>query len=664
MAVITVSQLAAAIRVGSTTLETAQVTRLLNVANTLVNEFASGAPEAIKNEAIVRVVGYLYDSPTTSKDGGYSNVLSNSGAGALLLPYRVHRAGSVTADAVAAANVAVGDDTNPVTDVTLIGSTLTITYQDGSTVAYTLAGGTSGSGTVSLSTRLPGAPVAMRLGWSQSRTFVEGTFIRANDHPIDGAAVGTSAGVIAPPFPPALSSDPTLYLAIWLAGNPDVQGIDRSGFTDGEDSIEFFPVVDRQALTVDSVSGYYYPSDSREVPIVGEDIISIFLGGGDLILGDSAVEEWAKTGNTVQIPLSRLGNAPNSGGSGTIADGSITTAKIDSLAVTGPKIASNAVSASKLANGAVSTAKIVDGAITQAKLAAGISIGTGTSTTIVVYPIIAAPAGSSLLAGWNSNWTAGDLLIWVDESQSRVTLYGVREVTQLGSTSLESYQISRWNTAGGSVEDWATEGNTDQIPANKLDNAAAAAIADGSITTAKLANDAVTVDKIHDDAVQTNQIQDGAVTETKIGDGAVTAAKLGSDVSLGGGGGGSWTKIASVTAPDNYGNNNAMDITWDATTSGYADSNAYWADVPNINMHKISCEFNNAYQDGDILIPDDLQDNTIVSHYIRVNVSDASDIARVFFVKSGDNTQLRVASGDTTEIGDIRGKTYTLYAYK
>ena len=129
--------------------------------------------------------------------------------------------------------------------------------------------------------RLPAAAVAMRLGWSQSRVFVEGTFIRANNHPIDGAADGTTLGLNVPPFPPALASDSSLYLGIWLAGDPDLQAIDRTA-TVGENSLAFFPAADRQALTIDSVAGYYYPANSREFP-PSDDVLSVTLGGGPLI---------------------------------------------------------------------------------------------------------------------------------------------------------------------------------------------------------------------------------------------------------------------------------------------------------------------------------------------------------------------------------------------
>ena len=130
--------------------------------------------------------------------------------------------------------------------------------------------------------RLPAAAVAMRLGWSQSRTFIEGTFTRANSHPADGAADGTTMGLSVPPFPPGIASDPSLYLGIWIAGDPDVQAIDRSGQIDGEDSLDFFPPADRQALTVSSVDGYYYPASSREFP-PSDDVLSVTLGGGPLI---------------------------------------------------------------------------------------------------------------------------------------------------------------------------------------------------------------------------------------------------------------------------------------------------------------------------------------------------------------------------------------------
>ncbi len=164
--------------------------------------------------------------------------------------------------------------------------------------------------------RLPGAAVAMRLGWSQSRVFVAGSFTRANDHPIDGANLGTTAGVAVPPFPPSLATDETLYLGIWLAGDPTLVAIDRLAYVDGEDSLDVFPAADRQALEVDGTDGYYYPADYRE-PALSDDVLSLTLGGGPLILTSGDVAAWAETGNADLIPAAKL--PPSSGGGGTVS---------------------------------------------------------------------------------------------------------------------------------------------------------------------------------------------------------------------------------------------------------------------------------------------------------------------------------------------------------
>ena len=89
---LTVAQLAAAIRVGTTQAERDEITRLKAYGETEIDRFADGAPSEVKDEALVRIVGYLYDAPTTA----YANAVQNSGAAAMLLPYRVHRAGIIS----------------------------------------------------------------------------------------------------------------------------------------------------------------------------------------------------------------------------------------------------------------------------------------------------------------------------------------------------------------------------------------------------------------------------------------------------------------------------------------------------------------------------------------------------------------------------------------
>ena len=91
---LTAAQLAAALRVGSTTEETVEVTRILAYVTEAVTGHAPDASDVVHNEAAIRLGGYLYDQPTAGRGIGYAKALRNSGAAAILLPYRVHRAGS------------------------------------------------------------------------------------------------------------------------------------------------------------------------------------------------------------------------------------------------------------------------------------------------------------------------------------------------------------------------------------------------------------------------------------------------------------------------------------------------------------------------------------------------------------------------------------------
>ena len=119
--------------------------------------------------------------------------------------------------------------------------------------------------------RLPGLPVAMRLGWSQSRMFTELDFDRPLP-PIGGSIAGMSDGLAAPPFPPAIASDPTLFLGIWLAGDPDVAELPAG-----------FAVADKSAITVDGAAGVYFASTERLPASVAGDVFKVFLVGDRIV---------------------------------------------------------------------------------------------------------------------------------------------------------------------------------------------------------------------------------------------------------------------------------------------------------------------------------------------------------------------------------------------
>ena len=302
------SALLSALRMGASTEETQEAERLLTFATQTISDYLGDAyataPEAIVNEAAVRIAGYLFDMPFATRGAAYANALRNSGAGAMLLPYRVHRAGAVgDAEAVAMAQEAVGTPGNPVTGIGVSGEELTITFADGSERTLTLPAGGDGTDQTARAAAaqaqstatsaaaaaqaaqntaddaeakadeakaaadaahgaavvgvvdddyLPGAPVAMRLGWNQSRAMSAAIFTRANTHPVDGAVSGMSNGLAAPPFPPALDTDPTLFLGLWLEGDPTIATL-----PDG------FALADKRALSVDGTAGHYFPSTAR-----------------------------------------------------------------------------------------------------------------------------------------------------------------------------------------------------------------------------------------------------------------------------------------------------------------------------------------------------------------------------------------------------------------
>lgn len=142
---ITVSELAAALHLGDSDEETAEVTRLLGYVSEAVGEHLGDAyaacPDVVVTEAARRLAGYLFDMPEAGRGEHYGNSIRNSGCGRILLPYRVHRAAAAGGDLVAMAQGSVGTTGNPVVDVSYSGDLLTVTYGDGGTEEFTIAGG-------------------------------------------------------------------------------------------------------------------------------------------------------------------------------------------------------------------------------------------------------------------------------------------------------------------------------------------------------------------------------------------------------------------------------------------------------------------------------------------------------------------------------------------
>ena len=150
--------------------------------------------------------------------------------------------------------------------------------------------------------RLPGLPVAMRLGWSQRAEFIAADFARPSP-PIGGSIAGMSDGLAAPPFPPGLASDPTLFLGIWLAGDPDVVAISGGGAQFG----------DARPLTLEGgkvggTPGVYLVSAGRLRPLEGT-IFSVTITGPRIVT-ESDLAAHVGDPDAHHVPPAGMGGGP------------------------------------------------------------------------------------------------------------------------------------------------------------------------------------------------------------------------------------------------------------------------------------------------------------------------------------------------------------------
>ena len=77
---VTIEQLVEALRLGDSDAEKAIARRLMRVAKEMVEKTAPSSPAVIKDEACIRIAGYLYDMPSAARGASYAAVMRNSGA--------------------------------------------------------------------------------------------------------------------------------------------------------------------------------------------------------------------------------------------------------------------------------------------------------------------------------------------------------------------------------------------------------------------------------------------------------------------------------------------------------------------------------------------------------------------------------------------------------
>ena len=135
-------QFRAALRIGDAPEEVAQATRIRTYAYTAIERHVNFVtiPDEVRDEAAVRLGGYLYDQPHAGRSGSYANSMRNSGAAFILAPYVKHRLG------IAEAMDEEEETTTPpampavvtVTGVDIVSGELVVTFSDGTSTTTPL----------------------------------------------------------------------------------------------------------------------------------------------------------------------------------------------------------------------------------------------------------------------------------------------------------------------------------------------------------------------------------------------------------------------------------------------------------------------------------------------------------------------------------------------
>ena len=289
---VTIPDLALALRVvtgSADPIEPAQrdlLSRLLGSSQAIVSVYASaGTPENVSDQAVILVASYLWDQPASARGMGFATSWINSGASALVEPWRVRRAGLLAGSGTGSPVVPPGGGIDRSAVLELIEEWAQRGNLDPIPESK-LPNLQVGGGNVFSGASLPAPPVAMHIGWSQDREVSLAVFERVDNHPTDGASVGTTALSALPPFPPALAGDPSLYLHYWITGNPAVTGFLRYPGADPEDETDAFENVG--PLAIDGVDGSVYVSRDRLLSGGAGDEIAVLIAG-ELIASESYV---------------------------------------------------------------------------------------------------------------------------------------------------------------------------------------------------------------------------------------------------------------------------------------------------------------------------------------------------------------------------------------
>ena len=295
-------------------------------------------------------------------------------------------------------------------------------------------------------------------------------------------------------------------------------------------------------------------------------------------------------------------------GTGDIADGAITSAKIAVSGIASVNITDSAITADKIASNAVTTAKIIDSGVTTDKVASG----------AISYDKIQATSSSDVLIG---RFTAGggtvEEITCTAAARSILDDTSVADIrTTLGLGTLATQNGSFSGTSTGTNTGDQTIILTGDVTGTGT-GTFATTITNSSIVEAKLADGAVTV----------NKIASGAITAEKLTDNSSTIVIADSPSASGAFIGQQW-----------FNTNNGYEYTWDGSS---------WIRQAALNTLTIS---------GDILYsfitsyPDDFSAvvtpalNTQVANRVLIGPASGSDAAPTFRALEGFDLPSATAS--------------------
>ena len=467
---LSIAQLAAALRLGDGVSAPDEpiagiLTRLLAVGNGIAERLAPDAPEQTKDAAVIQFTAYLYDQPSVGGRLTYANAWRNSGAAAILAPWR--RLTAVTVE-TAASEASSGSTTGG----------LTTEQVDARINALVDAWALAGSEALVPISRLAAEVVHaldqvptntqrledMRLVVNREwHTTIdgEGNFTWSRSRPANVTAAAALTGWAHQRANQAAvdAVDPALAF-YWLTAR-----IPRN-LDDPQD----YRYRQRQG----GHEGFTYPIETHDL---GQDATwhyyttqILLLSGGWTTYLEHDREESTSTryegelGNGI-VKLASLGADVNAaiaagGGGGTpLIAGSISTDLLANLAVTSAKLADLAVTTAKIDGAAVTTAKLATGAVALSRLAGAVAAR--------LAPALDTGSGGQVVA------------------------------LNAAGTALEF--INAPSGGGGGPLTPGSVGTTE--------------LATGAVTTAKLASEAVSSGKLRPEAVTLEKLDRGANTD-------------------------------------------------------------------------------------------------------------------------------------------------------